>query len=315
MRGQHRPRRPPNGRVGGQRLGREDIERRAGDRSLLERGGERIEIDDLAAGGIHDDGGRLQLREGRSVDESAGLLRKRDVERDDVGRPQELVELDEPSSGRARRRLGREGVVGDHGHAESDRAARHLAADPAHADEAERLPAELAADELRPGPLAGAHAAVRVDDTAEQGERQRHGVLGRGDDVAKRRVHHVDAARGRGRDVDVVHPDAGPAHHLEGLGRVEDRGGHLRLAAHDEGVDVAEARRELGLLQARGLAHLAARTEQRETLFRERVRDVDDAAAASDGSRRDRPRAARPRAPPGGWTAAACSPRRCGARR
>src|SRR5207248_7488926 len=138
-------------------------------RSLLEGGGERIAIDDLAAGGIHDDGRRLQLRERRPVDESTGLLREGDVERDDVSRPQELVELDEPSSGRARRRLGREGVVGDHGHAESDRAARHLAADPADADEAEGLAAELAADELRPRPLTGAHAAVRVDDTAEQG--------------------------------------------------------------------------------------------------------------------------------------------------
>jgi len=42
---------------------------------------------------------------------------------------------------------------------------------------------------------------------------------------------------------------------------------------------------EVSLLQTGGLADLAARAEQRETLFGKRVRDVNDAATVSDESR------------------------------
>ena len=40
-------------------------------------------------------------------------------------------------------------------------------------------------------------------------------VLGGGDRIAERRVHHHDAPAGGGGKVDVVDADAGPADHLE----------------------------------------------------------------------------------------------------
>src|SRR5439155_744164 len=123
----------------------------------------------------------------------------------------------------ARARLGGERVMSDDAHLEAGRAARDLRADAADADQAQCLAAQLAADELRARPLAGADAAVRVGDAPEQGERERERVLGRRDDVPERRVHDVYAARGRRGNVDVVDADAGAARRgdrLTGLDRL-----------------------------------------------------------------------------------------------
>ena len=296
-------------RVRRQRLLREDVERGPGDRPALERGCERVGVDHLAARRVHHDRGALHLRQGLFVDQAAGLVGERDVQRDNVRGAQDLIEIDETRAGGARRRLGREGIVRHDRHAEGCRAPRHLAADTADADEPEDLRAQLVADELRARPLPGTDAAVGVDDPPHQRERQRDRVLRRGDDVSKRRVHHVDAAGGRGGNVDVIDPDTGAADDDQARRRIEDGAGDLRFAADDERVDVAEARGQVGLFQAGGLANLAAGAEQRETLFRERVRDVDDVLSASDGTRPRRARDGR-RCGPRDATAAGCSPRR-----
>jgi hypothetical protein len=137
-------------------------------------------------------------------------------------------------------------------------------------------------------------------------------VLGGGDDVAERRVDDVNAARCRRGDIDVVDADARATDDDEAIRRLQDLRGDLGLAPNDERVDVGDARREIRLFQTGCLADLAARAEQRETLFGKRVRDVNDVAAASDESR--------PRRSPAVWStrrglrdvtsAAAGSPRR-----
>jgi len=58
-------------------------------------------------------------------------------------------------------------------------------------------------------------------DVASLREQQRHGLLGCREDVGLRRVDHHHAALGGGVDVDVVEPDAGPAHHDEVGRRLE----------------------------------------------------------------------------------------------
>src|SRR5205823_14827018 len=118
------------------------------------------------------------------------------------------------------------------------------------------------------------------------------------------------APRGRGGNVDVVDTDAGATHDHEARRRVEDRRGHFCLAAHDERVDVRDALDEVTLFQTGGLADLAARAEQRETLFGKRVRDVNDAAAVSDESRpRRSPTSRSTSCGPRAATSAAGSPR------
>ncbi len=68
--------------------------------------------------------------------------------------------------------------------------------------------------------------------------------------VPARRVHHHDApGRGR-RDIDIVHADPGAADHLE-PGRGGQRlGGHFGRAPDDQGVEIADARDQLVLLEA-----------------------------------------------------------------
>ena len=82
---------------------------------------------------------------------------------------------------------------------------------------------------------------MRLRDVASLREQQRQRVLGRGQHVGLRRVHHHHAAPRRRLDVDVVEADAGAAdddevgaglEHLRGhLGRGTD---HERMRAGDD---------------------------------------------------------------------------------
>ena len=269
-------RRAADGGVGRERLARVHVERGAGDRSRFQRGGESRKIDDLATRAVHDDRGLLHLRERVGVDEVARLLGERCVQRDDVRGAEQLVELHQLRSRGARARLRRERVVRDDAHLEAGRPARDLRANTTDADEAQRLAAQLAADELRARPLAGADAAVRVGDAPQQRQCERDRVFGRGHDVAERCVHDVHAVGGRRGDVDVVHANAGAADHRETRSGIEDLRRHFRLAAHDERVDIREARREIGLVQAGRDANVTALAEQDEAVLRERVGHMND---------------------------------------
>jgi hypothetical protein len=112
----------------------------------------------------------------------------------------------------------------------------HDRADVAAADDAERLVEQLHPHEAVLFPLAGLGGGIGGRDLARQRHHQRHRVLGRGDGVAERRVHHDDAA-GRGRrQVDIVDADAGPADDLEPAGPLDDLGRDLAERAHGEAV-------------------------------------------------------------------------------
>ena len=75
-------------------------------------------------------------------------------------------------------------------------------------------------------------------------------MLGRGDGIAERRVHHDDAVRGRRLDVDIVDADAGAAHDLELLGLGQHLGRHLGRRADRQAFVVADDGAQLGRLQA-----------------------------------------------------------------
>ena len=114
--------------------------------------------------------------------------------------------------------LGREErIVGDHPHAQAERAVDHDRADIAGADHAERLAGDLDPHEAVLLPLAGLCRRIGLRNLPREREHQRDGVFGGGDRIAERRVHHDDALRGRGRDVDIVDADAGAADHLQAL--------------------------------------------------------------------------------------------------
>ena len=93
-------------------------------------------------------------------------------------------------------------------------ALRHRARDAAEGDEAERLahqPRDFQERRAALRPAAFAHHLVLLDQAAEAGQQQRHGVIG---DLLDEGVGHVgdgNAARGRRLHVDAVDADASRA--------------------------------------------------------------------------------------------------------
>ncbi len=74
-------------------------------------------------------------------------------------------------------------------------------------------------------------------------------MLGRGDRVAARGVHHDHAAAGGGIDIDIIHTDAGAANDLEQRGGLDEPGGRLGLAAHHQRGEVRDDVEELIFFQ------------------------------------------------------------------
>src|SRR5690606_20081775 len=125
-------------------------------------------------------------------------------------------------------------------------------------DQAERLAAHLDAHEavLLPLALLGGH--VRFRQLAGEREHQRDRVLGGGDRIAERRVHHHHALGAGGGDVDVVDPDSGAADYREARRGVEDVLGDLGGRADRQAVVVADDRLQLFGGLAGDLVHFAA---------------------------------------------------------
>ena len=136
-----------------------------------------------------------------------------------------------------------ERVVGDDVHAEPDRAAGDLLADPAEAEHAERLALEL--DAAPPGALPAMllQGGMGLRDVARERDHQADGLLGGRDDGRLGRVRDDDPAPRRRLDVDVVDTDAGAPDHLQ-VGRELDQLGRelRRRADHDRVVPVDDLR-------------------------------------------------------------------------
>ena len=109
---------------------------------------------------------------------------------------------------------------------------------------------------------------------AGQRHHQRDGVLGGGDRIAERRVHHDDAGGGRGRDIDIVDADAGAADDFQVLRGLDHIGGDLGRGADGDAVIFGDDLEQLVFRQA-GL-HIgldAALLEDRDGGRRELVGD------------------------------------------
>ena len=91
---------------------------------------------------------------------------------------------------------GDERVVADHVHPEPESPTRHLPADPAEAEHAERLVGELDPAPARPLPPAFLQRRVSLRDVAGEGDQQADRVLGGGDDRRVGSIRDDDASPG-----------------------------------------------------------------------------------------------------------------------
>ena len=133
-----------------------------------------------------------------------------------------------------------------HLHIECTGHPRNLAADPAHAENAEALARDLAPDQLgrRPAlPLAGADQALAFAGAPRGREDQQHHGLGGRDRQHARRIAHGDAARRRSLDRNMVVTDAERSDHADGIGQGHDRRRiePVGRAAQDRGRSLGQA--------------------------------------------------------------------------
>ena len=202
----------------------------------LDRLEQRILVHQSAAGAVDDAHTLLALGQRLGIDDVAGLVGERRVQRDEVGAAEDVVQLDLLHA-EIERALGRqEGIEGDDLHLEADGAVGHDRADVAAADHAQRLVVEFHTHEAVLLPLAGMGGGVRFRNLAGERHHHRDRVFRRCDGVAEGRVHDHDAALAGSGNIDVVDADAGTADHLQLGGGGDDLRRHLGGGADGEAV-------------------------------------------------------------------------------
>ena len=236
--------------------------------SFAQSRADRCLVDDAAARRVDQDRARFHARERRAIDEIPGARRQRNVEGDDVGGCDELVEVEAHDAARGLvpgRVLGRhERVVRGDGHVEGRGALCGLARDRAEADEAEALAGDLMPHQPVAGPSPGDHVRGRGIGAAQEHHRGRDDVFGDGDVVRAGRRVDRDAARLAGGEVDIVETDAEAADALQ-LGRaLEQRRSDEGSVANDERARIGHGRREVGRPVDEG--RIVERVEAREAL-------------------------------------------------
>ena len=99
-------------------------------------------------------------------------------------------------------------------------------------------------------PLARLGELIGQRDLARQGKHHGDGMFGRRDGIAVGGVHHHDAIRRRGFDIDVVDTDPGASDDFEVGSRRKDLGRHLGRRPYGQTVILADARDQLVRLHA-----------------------------------------------------------------
>ena len=268
----------PEQRALGRRLPREDVDRGAAQPAALQRLDEGVDVEHVAPRGVDHAGPGAHRGEGRAADQAPRLRRGGQVERDEVGAAvQVLRRVGALDAELAEAAVGHEGVVGDHAHAEPLGPRGHELADAPEAEHPEGLARHLDAREARPLPPAGHQARVGLGDVPGLRHEQGDGVLGGGDRVGLRRVADHNAAPGRGRHVDVVHPRARAPDDAKPPRPLDEPGVDLGGAPHHQAVVVADARLE---------ASSRVQPTPRSTAKRSRSRSTPVSASGSETSTR-----------------------------
>ena len=248
--------------------------------------GQGVLVDETAARGVDDDHARLGERELVLADEPDGLRGLGQVDGDQVGAGEQLVEreqLDAELRGAGGRDVG---VVGDELDAERGEPLRHQLADLAEPDDAHGLAGQLDTGEARALPLALAQARVGGRDVPGGRQQQGDGVLGGAHDVGGGRVDDHHAAGGGRGHVDVVEPHARTGDDLEPAGRRERLGVDLRGRPHEQRIGLGEGREERGAVGAVDVADLHVVAEQRDRGRRELLGEQDDRTGGGGAHKR-----------------------------
>jgi hypothetical protein len=222
------------------RLDREDVEGGTGETARFDRPGDRRLVDQPAACTVDQPRAGFHCGNPLGGQDIGGLVGLGQVQRDEIGAREEIADvLDLLHPQFARLDLREERVEGDHLHLQPDGAAGNHRADIAAADQAQGLAGDLDPHEGGFLPLARMGRGVGLGDHPGGGEQHGDGVLGGGDRVAKRGVHHHDALGRGGGEVNIIDPDPGAADDLQVIGFCDDIGGSLGGGPHRQTVILA----------------------------------------------------------------------------
>ncbi len=227
--------------AGARQLILQDIGGVSADPPFLQRLVHVLLVDDAAAAHVQDHRPFLHVGDGLLVEHVPGLLGQRDVDRDEVGDADQF--LDAGALGVFRLELlgPQVGIIGYDPHLEGTSQLADAAADLAEAEDAQRFPAELPADELVLVPVV-IHLDVVVGGNGVPGDLQHLGDGELGDRVRVHagRVEDVDALLRGVLHVDVIGPDRADTDHLQLLRGVEDLPVDLGIHAHDQDLIVPD---------------------------------------------------------------------------
>jgi len=196
-------------------LGLVHVEGQAAEVATLEGGDDGLGVDEAAARRVDQDGALLHLGQRVLVDDVARRLHEGAVQADEVALGQQgvqvgvLAELLELGDG--------EGVVGEHAAAVALHDAGQGEADLAHAQHADRLAVQRAAQQAVEVEVALAHAVVGPVRLAVERLQQGHGELGHGLGAVAGHVGHEEAQLVGCRQVHVVEARAPKQHRPHAL--------------------------------------------------------------------------------------------------
>jgi len=172
-----------------------------------------------------------------------------------VRRGDDIVDRAEPHAEFFRALFGQKRIVADHFHAERLRPLGDLAADAAHADDAEHFVAQFDADERFPVPLAADGFGVGLRNHARASHDHGKRMFTRRNRIAVRRVDNDNPSLRSRFEIDVVDADPGASDHLEAGSGVHNPFGHFGLAPDEQGVVFADDADQLIFGQTGALVH------------------------------------------------------------
>jgi hypothetical protein len=216
------------------------VEARALDDALFNRALQCRLFDELAARRVDETQAWLARAEPAVVEQMFGLSGQRQVQADVIRRRAQLVECQQLGAQRRGNLRRNERVVRDDAHPERAGPLGDLLADPSETREAQRLSAELVAEEAFLFPASSFHRLIGGGNEARQCEHQRECVLGDADAVGAGRIDDQNAAGAGRSDVDVVDAGTGARDDSQLRRSGEQRRRDLRRAADHQCVGVGE---------------------------------------------------------------------------
>ncbi len=257
----------------GIRLRLEHVERRARHLPRAQRIRQCGLVDQAASCGVHDAYAFAHTLERISSEQPARPVVEREVQGDQIRLGVQLLRrrggLDSQLPEAVERNVR---VVGHDPHAQAERAAGYLPADPPEAHDPEGLPRELDTGEPLALPSSRGERGVCLGHVARNCEEQRDGVLGCRDDGRLGRVRDHDAPPGRRVHVDVVDPHPRSPDDLQAACPLDEPGVEVRPRADDDRLELTDDRSEIGVGI---LDHVEARAEQLEPGFGDGLPDQD----------------------------------------